>query len=95
MPPEHADMEADWLASELKRAAEYARKAYQPKDDAERQLYLANLIGTLDSLYTHYKIGAPVEYEGEQAQVLPTATHRSFEHRDRRGWFARMFLGND
>ncbi len=65
MPPEHEQLEADWLASELFRCQEYARKAYETKEEPTRQLYLANLIGTLVSLHNHYRY----EAESEPAKV--------------------------
>lgn len=59
MSPEHAEMEADWLAEELGRAVKYARETYNdlPADAPPKpRLALANLIGTLEALHNHYKI---------------------------------------
>lgn len=56
MTNEHADLEADWLFGELERAQEYARKAYESKDDANQKLYLTYVISTLDGLFNHYKL---------------------------------------
>jgi hypothetical protein len=92
MSPEHADLEADWLASELKRATEYARTAYESKEDAKRQLFLANLIGTLDSLYTHYRV-LPVEAEAYEQPDKPQYAPAPRQHK--RGPVARFFLGGD
>lgn len=59
MSPEHAEMEAEWLADELAKAVKYARETYNdlPAEVPPKpRLALANLIGTLDALYSHYKV---------------------------------------
>lgn len=59
MPPEHADMEAEWLAKSLDRLVERAREAYTAcvKGDKQNELlYLANIIGSLDELADHYRL---------------------------------------
>lgn len=70
MNQEHAELEADWLAAELKRSSKYAREAYSEKDEAKRQLTLANLIGTLDTLHAHYSLftSAPAE-DGSSVEI--------------------------
>ncbi len=79
MPPEHEQLEADWLADELNRCAEYARQAYKEPDDAERRLYLANLVGTLDTLYSHFRV---------EDGPAPTHTQQYTDPEPNRGsWF--------
>ena len=73
MPPEHEQLEADWLAGELDRCRGFAREAYKAHDDDQKRLYLANLIGTMDSLYAHFKPIEDVQYQPQQP--------------DNRGWF--------
>lgn len=92
MSPEHAELEADWLAEELGRAAKYAREAYNDTVDSnKRQLALANLIGTLDTLYAHYRL------LGSESEPQTQDDQRQFEYRGkkRRGWVARLFLGDN
>jgi hypothetical protein len=71
MPPEHEQLEADWLAAELDRCRQHAREAYTETDENQRRLYLANLVGTLDTLYTHFRLeDAPTtQYQQEPNQT--------------------------
>lgn len=94
MPPEHIDIEAEWLAGELKRATGYARTAYETEESKVRQLYLANLIGTLDTLYNHYRpldMDPALDPDGEavKPQYAPAPRHAQ------RGRVARFFLGGN
>lgn len=88
MSQEHAELEADWLAAELKRAGDYARKAYEATEEGNRRLYLANLIGSLDSLYAHYQV--PAADELGEAPLYPPAPRPKKE----RGPMMRFFLGD-
>jgi hypothetical protein len=77
VPPEHEQLEADWLSSELYRCSQYAREAYTETDDAQRRLFLANLVGTLDTLYTHFRL---VEEPNPQH-------HQEPDHARKNSWF--------
>ncbi len=78
MPPEHEQLEADWLSEELNRCRQYAREAYTEADENQRRLFLANLVGTLDTLYTHFRLEeAP---QGGQHYQEP-------DHAKKNSWF--------
>lgn len=94
MSPEHAEMEADWLADELGRAVKYARETYNdlPGDaSAKTRLALANLIGTLDALYNHYRV---VQFEANAQPVNPEDYPvRRFQKKERNP-LVRFFFGD-
>jgi hypothetical protein len=79
VPPEHEQLEADWLSSELDRCRQYAREAYTEQDDIQRRLFLANLVGTLDTLYTHFRLVEEPPQSGQHYQEP--------DHAKKNSWF--------
>jgi hypothetical protein len=88
MTPEHADLEADWLADELRRAQALVEGAVNTNDIKDKDLYLAGLEQLLGSLYNHYRIDSvPADGQTVEAQYRPLP--RSKE----RGALGSFFLG--
>lgn len=91
MGPEHADLEADWLAEELATISENANKAWTERDTPMRNYYLGFVLAKAQSLENHFKITDMPQVAAGLDKPQPTR-YREETRRPRTG-FWRFFLG--
>lgn len=86
MTPEHAELEADWLADELRRAQLLVDAATKTNDTSDKDLYLAGLEQLIGSLYNHYRIDS-INPELDAQAIRPAAIRKE------RSGIGEFFLG--